>query len=79
MPVVACVRHRGSADRIGADPHHKFVYEVFFLRPREVDRNHVLLLAIENIDLFLLASVVHGVSLGLSQLYFRPDLHLPSG
>jgi uncharacterized membrane protein YqhA len=39
--------------------------------------DEAILLAIEIIDLFLLAVVVQVVSLGIYQLYFRQDLHLP--
>lgn len=42
-----------------------------------VTRDEAILLAIEIIDLFLLATVVQVVSLGLYQLYFRQDLQLP--
>jgi len=40
-------------------------------------RDEILLHAIEIVDLFLLATVVQVVSLGLYQLYFNQDLHLP--
>jgi len=42
-----------------------------------VTRDEAILLAIEIVDLFLLATVVQVVSLGLYQLYFRQDLQLP--
>lgn len=42
-----------------------------------VGRDQAILLAIEIVDLFLLATVVQVVSLGLYQLYFRQDLDLP--
>ncbi|QQR40638.1 YqhA family protein [Devosia rhizoryzae] len=40
-------------------------------------RDEILLHAIEIVDLFLLATVVQVVSLGLYQLYFNQDLALP--
>lgn len=40
-------------------------------------RDEILLHAIEIVDLFLLATVVQVVSLGLYQLYFKQDLQLP--
>lgn len=43
----------------------------------QVTRDQAILLAIEIVDLFLLATVVQVVSLGLYQLYFRQDLQLP--
>ena len=42
-----------------------------------VTRDEAILLAIEIVDLFLLATVVQVVGLGLYQLYFRQDLQLP--
>lgn len=47
------------------------------LPEHEVPRDQILLHAIEIVDLFLLATVVQVVSLGLYQLYFNQDLHLP--
>ena len=44
----------------------------------QVTRDEAILLAIEIVDLFLLATVVQVVSLGLYQLYFRQDLQLPA-
>lgn len=43
----------------------------------ETTRDGVVLIAIEIVDLFLLATVMEVVSLGLYQLYFRQDLQLP--
>ena len=76
VPVIAAFLTAAALIVYGAIDTWNFIYEVFF-SGHEVDRNHVLLLAIEIVDLFLLATVVHVVSLGLYQLYFRPDLHLP--
>lgn len=53
-----------------------FVQELF--NPEHpITRDEALLLAIEIVDLFLLATVVQVVSLGLYQLYFNQDLQLP--
>lgn len=40
-------------------------------------RDEIIFLSIEIVDLFLLATVVQVVSLGLYQLYFHQDLKLP--
>ena len=76
IPVIAAFATAVALILYGDIDTWKFIYEVFF-SGHAVDRNHVLLLAIEIIDLFLLATVVHVVALGLFQLYFRQDLHLP--
>jgi uncharacterized membrane protein YqhA len=51
--------------------------EALFFTGHGPDRNHALLLAIEIIDLFLLATVIEVVSLGLYQLHFNENLPLP--
>ena len=76
VPVVAAFATAVTLIVYGAIDTYKFVIEVFF-SDHAVDRNHVLLLAIEIVDLFLLATVVHVVALGLFQLYFRQDSDLP--
>jgi uncharacterized membrane protein YqhA len=43
-----------------------------------IEKSAALLLAIEIVDLFLLATVVQVVSLGLYQLYFDQDIRLPA-
>ncbi|MBL8598204.1 MAG: YqhA family protein [Devosia sp.] len=48
-----------------------------FDRQYVMERDEALLHAIVIVDLFLLATVVQVVSLGLYQLYFRQDLKLP--
>lgn len=48
-----------------------------FSSEHPLSRDEALLLAIEIVDLFLLATVVQVVSLGLYQLYFNQDLQLP--
>jgi uncharacterized membrane protein YqhA len=54
-----------------------FVRELLFAREHPMTRDEALIHAIEIVDLFLLATVVQVVSLGLYQLYFRQDLELP--
>lgn len=56
----------------------EFVREVFFDPEHALSHDQVLLHSIEIIDLFLLATVVQVVALGLYQLYFNQDLHLPN-
>ena len=60
----------------GAIETYNFVVQVFF-SGHEVDRNEVLLMAIEIVDLFLLATVVEVVSFGLYQLHFNQNLPVP--
>lgn len=55
-----------------------FVEQLFFDPEHALTHDQVLLHAIEIIDLFLLATVVQVVALGLYQLYFNQDLHLPA-
>lgn len=55
----------------------RFVKELLFPVEHALTRDEALLHAIEIVDLFLLATVVQVVSLGLYQLYFRQDLQLP--
>lgn len=50
---------------------------VLFDHAHAISRDEAMLLAIELVDLFLLATVVQVVSLGLYQLYFHQDLQLP--
>lgn len=54
-----------------------FVRELLFPTAESLTRDEALLRAIEIVDMFLLATVVQVVSLGLYQLYFRQDLQLP--
>lgn len=55
-----------------------FVEKVFpGAEGKGADHNKILFLAIEIVDLFLLATVVQVVGLGLYQLYFNQDLALP--
>lgn len=55
----------------------RFVRELLFPGEHALSRDEALLHAIEIVDLFLLATVVQVVSLGLYQLYFKQDLALP--
>jgi len=52
--------------------------DALFISDHHPSRDEALLLAIEIVDLFLLATVVQVVALGLYQLYFNQDLHLPA-
>ena len=54
-----------------------FLNDIWPNSAHPLSHDQVLLHAIELVDLFLLATVVEVVSLGLFQLYFRPDLDLP--
>lgn len=55
----------------------RFVKELLLPSEQMLTRDEALLHAIEIVDLFLLATVVQVVSLGLYQLYFKQDLELP--
>lgn len=55
-----------------------FIRELLFAGEHPMTRDEALLHAIEIVDLFLLATVVQVVSLGLYQLYFKQDLELPN-
>lgn len=55
----------------------RFVRALLFPEGHALSRDEALLHAIEMVDLFLLATVVQVVSLGLYQLYFNQDLELP--
>jgi uncharacterized membrane protein YqhA len=76
VPVIATLLVGLSLVVYGAIETGRFV-EILFLADHEADRNEVLLLAIEILDLFLLATVVELVALGIYQLHFNPDLRLP--
>lgn len=55
----------------------RFVKELLFATEHPLTRDEALIHTIEIVDLFLLATVVQVVSLGLYQLYFKQDLELP--
>lgn len=56
----------------------RFVKALLLPGEHMLSRDEALLHAIEIVDLFLLATVVQVVSLGLYQLYFKQDLQLPN-
>ena len=78
IPVVATMVTSVVLMIYGAKETLHFIEVVF---PHEgypkTEHNQILYLGIEIVDLFLLATVVQVVSLGLYQLYFRQDLKLP--
>ena len=76
VPVVATFLTALALMVFGAIETWRFIAAMFF-GAHEMERNEALLLAIEIVDLFLLATVVQVVSLGLYQLYFNQDLQLP--
>jgi uncharacterized membrane protein YqhA len=76
IPVLATFVAAFALMVYGAIDTWHFVQGLFF-SDHPIDRNGALLLAIEIVDLFLLATVVQVVSLGLFQLYFVQDLKLP--
>jgi uncharacterized membrane protein YqhA len=76
VPVVATFAAAVALIVYGAIETWHFV-EALFGHGAQLSRDETLLLAIEIVDLFLLAIVVYVVSLGIYQLFFRPDLHLP--
>lgn len=76
IPVVATAVAAFSLFVYGGVETVHFVRELFN-REHPIVRDEALLLAIEIVDLFLLATVVQVVSLGLYQLYFNQDLQLP--
>lgn len=76
LPVVATMLASLALMIYGFVDTWRFVRELLFPEHALV-RDEMLLHAIEIVDLFLLATVVQVVSLGLYQLYFRQDLQLP--
>lgn len=76
IPVVATFVAAVALMVYGAVDTWHFVQMLFF-SDHPADREEALLTAIEIIDLFLLATVVEVVSLGLYQLYFNQDLDVP--
>lgn len=75
IPVIALSIAAVALIVYGAWETRHFVGSLFGEHP--VTRDEAILLAIEIVDIFLLATVVQVVSLGLYQLYFRQDLQLP--
>jgi len=76
VPVVATFAAAVGLFIYGAFETVHFV-QALFDTGHPIIRDEALLLAIEIVDLFLLATVVQVVSLGLYQLYFNQDLQLP--
>ena len=72
VPVVATFLTALALMVFGAIETWRFVAAMFF-GAHAMERNEALLLAIEIVDLFLLATVVQVVSLGLYQLYLAED------
>ncbi|MHA6692322.1 YqhA family protein [Devosia sp. A449] len=77
VPVVATMVAAVALIIYGTIESWHFVDGLFFSVEHRLTRDEVLLHAIELVDLFLLATVVQVVSLGLYQLYFNQDLQLP--
>lgn len=77
VPVVAIQIAAIALIVYGAIETWHFIDALFFNTDHAPGHDGILLLAIEIVDLFLLATVVQVVSLGLYQLYFHQDLKLP--
>lgn len=77
LPIIATFIAALALMIYGAIETWNFVYELFFSE-HHLEHDAALLLAIEIVDLFLLATVVQVVSLGLYQLYINQELALPS-
>ena len=78
IPVVATFLTGIALLVYGAIETWHFIDALFFSTDHQPSRDEALLLAIEIVDLFLLATVVNVVSIGLYQLYFHQDLRLPA-
>ncbi|HVW91446.1 MAG TPA: YqhA family protein [Devosia sp.] len=76
IPVVATFIAAVALMVFGAIETWHFVQSLYF-SDHPASRDETLLLAIEIVDLFLLATVVEVVSLGLYQLYFNQNLDVP--
>lgn len=76
VPVTATFFAATALMIYGAVQTYHFGLELF-LPDYALSHDQALLHAIEIVDLFLLATVVQVVSLGLYQLYFNQDLQLP--
>jgi len=76
LPVLATMIAALALMIYGVGQTGHYVNQLFFAHER-LTRDEALLHAIELVDLFLLATVVQVVSLGLYQLYFKQDLALP--
>ena len=76
LPVIATMIAALALMLYGVGETWQYVHGLFFATER-LHGEEVLLHAIEIVDLFLLATVVQVVSLGLYQLYFKQDLAVP--
>lgn len=76
LPVIATMLAALALMLYGVAQTWHFVDGLFFAAER-LHGEEALLHAIEIVDLFLLATVVQVVSLGLYQLYFKQDLAVP--
>jgi len=76
LPVIATMVAALAMMIYGVFQTWNLVYDLFFAAER-LHGEEALLHAIEIVDLFLLATVVQVVSLGLYQLYFKQDLAVP--
>ncbi len=76
VPVVATFITAVALMIYGALETWRFVESLYFT-DHPIERNEALLMAIEIVDLFLLATVVQVVAVGLLQLYFVRDIKLP--
>jgi uncharacterized membrane protein YqhA len=74
VPILATMLVALGLFAFGAWETWHFLVELYSGMPKAA----ALLLAIEIVDLFLLATVVQVVSLGLYQLYFDQDIRLPA-
>jgi uncharacterized membrane protein YqhA len=78
IPVLATMAASLALMVYGAFETWHFLDGLFFSVDHRLSHDEALLHAIELVDLFLLATVVQVVSLGLYQLYFDQDLELPN-
>ena len=78
IPVLATMSASLALMVYGAFETWHFLDGLFFSVDHRLSHDEALLHAIELVDLFLLATVVQVVSLGLYQLYFDQDLDLPN-
>lgn len=62
----------------GASETWHFLDGLFFSQTHRLNHDEALIEAIELVDLFLLATVVQVMSLGLYQLYFDQAMNVPS-
>ncbi len=76
LPVAATMIAALALMLYGLTETWRYVQDLFFAAER-LHGEAALLHAIEIVDLFLLATVVQVVSLGLYQLYFKQDLAVP--